>query len=168
MICALAPERFAEAIVRLQQAGDTWHVPLFRAAMVGAIGFAIVAPGERIPARLLKFDRRPLVLVLGADGGINGAEQAGPDRFPGAWRAFTWARRIMLHGTGGEATHYGVAVAAATKTGRCLIVETDTARLPEWEALSKRHAARTPTLVVRTRPGAVHPLMTAPAGTVMQ
>lgn len=158
--------QMAEAIRRFEQAGDTWHSPLLRAAMAGALRFTILPPGARVPLRILDMQRdpRPLVVVVGGDAG----GPATPDAFPQARRLMRWAGFVMLHGAGGEAFHYAVAVQAAVLVRRVLIVETTGAALPAWVALKADVAPRTPTLGVKVRPGDAHPREAPPAGATIQ
>lgn len=158
--------RLADLAVKATQAGADWHLPLFRAALRGELAFAIVPPGARLPLRMLDPVRHslPLVVVLSGDGLV----PAGLGDFAQAHRLLRWARFILLHGAGGEAFHYEVATEAARQTGRVLVVETTSGLLPAWIALRLRLAADTPSLVVATKPGVIHPCEAAPAGTVMQ
>jgi hypothetical protein len=157
--------QMAEMIARLEQAGDTWHTPLIRAALRGEIAFTILSPGSRLPLRLLDPMRHPgpLVVVLGGDG----IEAGGPGHFEQAARLIRWARFILLHGSGGDPTHYEIAVEAARHVRRVVIVETTADYLKDWVDFRFVHARTTPTLVVEARDG-LHPVNTAPAGAVVQ
>ena len=159
--------QMAEAIRRFEQAGDTWHLPLLRAAMAGALRFTILPPGMRTPLRILDMQRdpRPLVVVLGGDAG----GPATPDAFPQARRLMRWAAFVMLHGAGGQAWHYAVAVEAAAVLRRVLLIETTGAALPAWVALKTEVARSTPGLGVMVPPGEpAHPREAPPPGAVLQ
>jgi hypothetical protein len=159
--------QMAEALHRFEQAGDTWHAPLIRAAMAGTIRFAILAPGARVQLRILsmRHDPRPLVMVVGGDTG----GPATPDAFPQARRLIRWARFVVLHGAGGEPGHYRSAVEAAQRLQRVLIVETTGAALPTWVALKREVAGETPGLIVMVAPGKpAHPREAPPLGVPLQ
>lgn len=159
--------QLAEAIWRMEQAGAGWHVPLLRAVLGGTIRAVFVAPGSRVPRSLLDMSRhpRPLVVVLAGDGG----GPAEPDAFPQARRLLRWARFIILHGTGGEASHYALAAEAAIQARRVLLVETTSAALPAWFAAKSEVAPATPGIGWAVPPGKpAHPINGAPAGTVLQ
>lgn len=159
--------QMAEALRRFEQAGDTWHSPLIRAAMAGTLRFTILPPGARVPLSILDMQRdpRPLVVVVGGDAG----GPATPDAFPQSRRLMRWAAFIMLHGAGGEPQHYAVAVEAASRVRRVLIVETTGAALPAWVALKAELARCTPGLGVMVPPGEpAHPREAPPPGVPLQ
>lgn len=155
MLNITTPAGISRASIAMRQAGDTWHGPLFRAAMVGDLNVGIVVPGDRTPDRFLEADTavKPVVLILGGDG----KRGAGPDEFPNLWRPMKWARAILLHGAGGEEFHYEEVVRAAQLVRRVLVVETSSDKLPAWAEERIRLAPGTSTLVIATRPGVVHP-----------
>lgn len=153
MLNITTPAGISRAAIAMRKAGDTWHGPLFRAAMVGELNVGIVIPGERTPDRFLNEAEKPVVIVLGGDG----KRGAGPDEFRNLWRPMKWARAILLHGAGGEERHYDKAVTAARIVRRVLVVETDSAHLPAWVEARIRLAPGTPTLIISTRPEVVHP-----------
>ncbi|MGK7870973.1 hypothetical protein [Falsiroseomonas sp. E2-1-a20] len=158
--------RLAELAVKLQQSGAAHPLPLIRAAMAKELAFVMVAPGGRIPLRVLDPMKHPLpvVVVLGGDH----AEPAGPDDFPQTRRLLRWSRATMLHGAGGEELHYAAAVSAARAVGRVLIAETCSVHLADWIALAKAVAPHVATLVIAPKPGTSHPYEAAPAGVVLQ
>ena len=161
------PTQMAEYLRRMEQAGDTWHSPLIRAAMAGALRFVVVSAGARVPLPILDMQRNPvpLVVIVGGDAG----GPALPDAFPQARRLMRWAGFIFLHGTGGEAWHYALAAEAAAQVRRVLIVETTGAALPAWVALKAEVAGRTPSLGFKVRPGMpAHPHEKPPAGVPLQ
>ena len=161
------PAQMAEYLRRMEQAGDTWHSPLIRAAMAGALRFVVVSHGARLPLSVLDLQRNPvpLVVIVGGDAG----GPAAPDAFPQARRLMRWAGFILLHGTGGEAWHYAIAAEAAAQVRRVLIVETTGAALPAWVALKADVASRTPSLGLKVPPGMpAHPHEAPPAGVPLQ
>lgn len=163
------PDKLADLIWKSEQAGDTWHSPLYRAAREGNLNLLMVPPGERAPVSLLDpvKHRKPLVVILCGDPG-DAAIHHGPDAFPQTIRFMRWARFIMLHGAGGEPVHYRMLAQAAAFTGRTLVVETDGVTLPAWMAFKARLAPQTPGIIVKPHPGVEHPRSRMPAGVVAQ
>ena len=161
--------KLPELIWRSEQAGDTWHTPLYRAAMQGRLALMMVPPGERVPVSLLDptKHRLPLVIMLCGDPGHAGAHH-GPDAYAQSMRFMRWANFIMLHGAGGTAFHFAIAAETAVVARRLLLVETDGATLPEWAAFRAKVAPQTPGLEVRPHPGDYHPRTGLPAGMVIQ
>lgn len=96
--------------------------------------------------------RLPTIVLIGDD--------YGDPRDPAEWRcsmsAIAWARSALVHGTGAKASHYRAAVAAAEATGRCVLIETDSAHAPAWAAAIAPRAI--PTMILIPPPGAVHPV----------
>ncbi len=159
--------QMAEALRICEQAGDTWHAPLIRAAMVGDIRFTILPPGTRLPLAMLDMPRqlRPLLVLAGGDaGGL-----ATPHAFPQSRRLMRWAGFTILHGAGGEAWHYTMAAEVALHARRVLIVETSGAALPAWIALKAEVVPGTPGLVFKVPPGRpAHPCEAPPPGARVQ
>ena len=156
----------ADIAVRLTQAGEPHLVPLIRATMDRALRFVIVAPGKRVPLRMLQ-DKpgRPLAVILSGDG----KAAVGPDAFPQARRLLRWTRGIMVHATGGKLEHYAEAARATVLTRRLVVVETDTAHEAAWLALAASTAPGTPMLRITAPPGAApHPNHAVPAGVRVQ
>jgi hypothetical protein len=126
---------------------------LFRAVQARRIGLTIVFSRRFAwTPRLLPSDG-PRVLLL--------ADDLGDSRDPDEWRcaisAIAWARAAIVHGTGGKVEHYRETVRAAETLGRCLMVETDSARAPAWAAAI--HPREIPGLVFIPPPGGVHPAL---------
>lgn len=161
------PAQMAEYLRRMEQAGDTWHTPLIRAAMAGTLRFVILSDGARVPLSILDMQRNavPLVVIVGGDAG----GPATPDAFPQARRLMRWAGFVMLHATGGDAWHYAIATEAALRVRRVLIVETTGAALSAWVALKAEVASRTPSLGFKVPPGMpTHPHEAPPPGAPLQ
>ena len=169
------PAQLSAVITRLQNTGHAFSLPLYRAALAGELGLVLVAPGGRVPARLLDHRRPPTVVVVCGDPEV-AAPTPPPDAFPQARRLLAWTASAMLHATGGREEHYRGAVEAVRVIRRVLLIETATAQENAWLALLHQEvdrrevAGRTlPVLVLSARlQGGVHPIQGAPAGTVMQ
>ena len=161
------PAQMAEYPRRMEQAGDTWHSSLIRPAIADAPRFVVISQGARLLLSVLDLQRKPVPLVVVVGGDASGP--ATPGAFPQARRLMRWAGSIFLHGTGGEAWHYALAVEAATQVRRVLIVETTGAALPTWVALKAEVAGRTPSLGFKVPPGMpAHPHEKPPAGVPLQ
>ena len=114
------------------------HLPLFRAvadhriAVVGIYGADV-----RWPAAALARINLPTVILIDAD--IDGPE---PDPPPERWkcrdRLSTWARAAIVHGAGGEAQHYRIAVAAAERFRRLAFIECRSEHAQGWASLPWR------------------------------
>lgn len=159
------PARVSEAIRCLNARGFAHAVPLFRAVLAGEIALAALAPGERIPLSALDPTRlrRPLVVLLGGDGGADGRTSVGPEAWSQARRLLLWSRWTMIHAAGGEAWHYAHAAESARYVRRVLIAECGSATLPAWLAMRDAVAPSCPGLVVQCRPGDHHPKLPAEA-----
>lgn len=154
-----------DLISRLFAAGETHALPLLRAAREGVLALAMVPPGYRVPNRLMNEHDRPLVVWLAGDVDPD----PGPDGFPQATRLFRWARAALIHGAGGLPWHYDWVASTAIHARRVLLVETGSARLPEWMALRQRFAPDLPGMSIQVPEGLPpHPHYEAPAGVVRQ
>ena len=155
-----APARVSEAIVRFQALGQPHPVPLFRALLADELALALLAPGDRLPLAILDptHFHKPLVILLGGDGGADGMTDCGPEGWRQSRRLLLWSRWTLIHATGGEAWHYQAAVEAVRKFRRVLIAECGTASLRTWLALRAEVAPKTSGMIVKTRPGDFHPL----------
>lgn len=145
-----------EAIRLNEAAGAMGQAHLMRALQQGRIAYFPLLPdssSSRFKAFVRAISRRPAIALIGDDDGF--------DRGPQGWsltgRAVAWARRIMIHGAGGEIAHYEAAILAAKVAGRCLVVECSSATLPAWIDLARTAAHSPPTLIIEPRNG-VHPL----------
>lgn len=151
-----------EIISRMCQVGEGFRAPALRAARDGLINLALVPPGERVSARILKF-RAPTMLILLDDA----PDAAGPDRWPQAAKLLRWAGHATFHAAAGQEAHYGAAVLMAGATGRALLVEMPSADHPAWLRLAARTAPRLPLLNIVPTHG-VHPIEGAPKGVRVQ
>lgn len=165
LLLSPSPARVSEAIAGMRAARVTHAIPLFRALLADEIALAILQPGERLPLSVLdptRF-RKPLVILLGGDGGLGRPYNCGPEGWPQSRRFLRWARWTILHGTGGEAWHYEMAADAARHLGRALIAECATATLPAWLDLKNEVAPNGSGIVLQCAPGDFHPRAEAPA-----
>jgi hypothetical protein len=75
-----------DVIVRTQQAGEEFRLPLLRAAGDARLNLAMVPGGERVSKAALHF-RQPTIIVLLDDF----PAATGPDRWPQIWKLLRWA-----------------------------------------------------------------------------
>lgn len=126
------PSRVAGLITSQLAQGGGFRLPLLEAVRSGAVRLVHVNPGATVPARLLAEDGAPAVVCLGADGMV----ACGPDRFPDCARLLAWARFAVLHAAAGEAWHYSLAVDAACRWRRLVLIEAGSSEEGRWvEAL---------------------------------
>ncbi len=151
-----------EMIVRLDQAGEGFRIPVLRAARDGLINLLLVPRGEHVPARALKF-RMPTLLVLLDDA----PEADGPDRWPQARKLLRWAGGAVFHASGGLPEHYALAAVMAGIHGRALLVEMEFRHHAAWLQLATRTVPRLPILNIVPAVGN-HPIAGAPAGGAVQ
>ena len=143
--------------IDLFQRCDAGHrIPLLSGMRDGRIGHIEVS--RKGSAKTLKSFlaavKLPAIVLIGDDDD----EPCGPAGWHVATRLLSWARLVVLHGTGGEAAHYQAVVDAAPTFGRALIVECASEHLPLWIAAAARHTKPGVRVVIH-RPviGAVHP-----------
>jgi hypothetical protein len=131
--------------------GARGFAELLRAVQAGRIGLsAILNRKANWTARMIK-SRLPMVVLIGDDHGNSSA----PDRWRCSISAIAWARFAVVHGTGGEASHYARGIEAAEWTGRCLFVETGSDQVAAWvSAIAPRGI---PGLMIIPPAGQVHP-----------
>ncbi|WP_198374979.1 hypothetical protein [Neoroseomonas rubea] len=150
---SLTPGRIAEAIARVEMAGERHWIPLLRALGQRRIVLIVInRTSDALPIRWLK--RHPLpALILVTDDDFR---SSGPTAFPDARKALRYAATHLIHGARAEIEHYEGAILAAEAKGSCCLVETDAAHLDEWIAFAALAARprRVPTLVVRPTEGA--------------
>jgi hypothetical protein len=150
-ILNLKRDKIPEAIAFMHRHGAGWHAPLLTAAGEGLIRFAMIPPTGRMAVSLLDMEkhRLPFIPVLNGDG----YDAQGPDAFPQAIRLMRWARFMVLHGAGGQAFHYAMAVEAALIWQRVLFVECRGDHLQDWIDLKARIAPTTPGIIWKVPPG---------------
>jgi hypothetical protein len=74
----------------------------------------------------------PTLVVVGADDGLHD----GPEAWPIAPRLIRWSSVVILHGAAAAVSDYELAVVAAERHGRTLLVECESAALPAWKMLA--------------------------------
>ncbi|MEY3730945.1 MAG: hypothetical protein RLZZ57_1701 [Pseudomonadota bacterium] len=153
----LKKEEISQLIVNLQQVGCSHKIPLLRALRDNRIGLCEIMRGtDFLDESLLLSNALPMVCVVGDDDFCS----TGPSAYPVAAELIRRSKCRFIHGAGGEAFHYDAAVLAAEKFGNCLIIETSSAWVDSWLALTKciigELAPRT--LVIKVKEGA-HPVM---------
>jgi hypothetical protein len=150
---SLTPGGIAEAIARVEMAGERHWIPLLRAlGQRRIVLIAINRTSDALPIRRLKRHPLPaLILVMDDD-----FRSSGPTAFPDARKALRYAATHLIHGARAEIEHYEGAILAAEAKGSCCLVETDGPHLDEWIAFAAEVARprRVPTLVVRPTDGA--------------
>jgi hypothetical protein len=132
-----------------------WHAPIFQALLAGEIAVCMPLPGQSLPIKLFDQISKPVIVLICDDG----PQWLGPDGWTCAARAMRWARAGMLHGSGGDAQHYRIALKGASERRRFLIVDTSSALLPSWQQLGGRLICdRRHLLSVQPKPGFAHPV----------
>jgi hypothetical protein len=154
----------AALIVRAEQLGLGYRVPIYRAAAAGLICLSECGRGGTLPSRLLKASPRPQLICIGDDD----ATPSGPAGWPQARKLLRWARGVVLHGAGGSAEHYTAAAVMAALNRRTLLVETDSAHLPAWIAVVRARKPVLSALVIAVPPGRAHPVECCPIGATIQ
>lgn len=135
--------------------GFAFALPLWQVADTGLIDAVVLSPPcAPWPARHLRLSDRPTVVVIGDDPGGTLRGSGGAPAFRCARCIAHWTRWTMIHAAGGEALHYRIAVEAAQRFGRMVVIETTSANAAGWRAVL---APRTPLLMVLPRSG-VHPI----------
>jgi hypothetical protein len=142
--------KLVEFIARVQPE----KLPVFRALAKGEIALCDVPRGAAaIPSILRGPTGKPVLCIVGDDDHC----ATGPAAFPIAKRLAYWARRIMVHGTGGQAAHYALAVEATLLVRQVVLIETDAGHLEEWTRFLG-DGKLAPILEIRARDGR-HPVL---------
>jgi len=150
------PANLARAIALLHEMAATHHVPLLQAVARDEIALTMVQPGQAPPLGRLDKTNRPAILILSDD---DDHTRLGPDGWPCAARIMRWAGAGLIHGTGGQAEHYVVAVQGALVARRLVIVETSSWRADAWAEAAHRLMPPHRVLQIRPYPGEVHPIL---------
>lgn len=134
-------------IILQEQLGAIGTAHLLRASKVGRICLWPITSSSSA-AKFKRFalatQHRPSVVLVGDDDG----QDRGPKGFPLAQRAVAWSRFILLHSAAAELFHYEIAIRAAARHGRALVVECCSATLPAWEHLVRSAPHQPATLTV--------------------
>jgi hypothetical protein len=125
---------------------------LFQAVQARRIGLTIIYSRRFAWTPRMLPSAGPRVVLLADDLG----DSRDPDEWRSAVSAIAWARAAVIHGTGGRVEHYAEAVRAAETLGRCLMIETNSARAPAWAAAI--HPREIPGLLIIPPRGGVHPV----------
>jgi hypothetical protein len=155
--------QLVEVIARIQQMGETSHIPLLQRARNKDLNLAIATHGAPIPARMLSSER-PTAIILADDH----PDALGTRGWPQVRRLLQWASAAVLHGTGGQAEHYSFIAASTLALGRMLVVDMQYCRHAEWLALVEQYTPRLRVLSIIPPAGGSHPVAGAPAGAVGQ
>ena len=142
-----------EVIARLEQIGEAYRTPLFRAAHAGELGFLAATDGQPVPSRYLKM-KRPTLVMLAGD---NLADQ-GPDSWPEARKLILWAQSCIIHATSGQTHHYEAAVLGTRMHKQVLMIECQYRHHAAWLALIQRLRPRMPVLNIVPPAGGQHPV----------
>lgn len=145
------------AIVAAIAAGAVGEATLMRALHRGTIAHWQILPGSGI-GEFKRFAaacrHRPTVVVVPADD----YSDRGPESWPSARAAFRWAKKIVIHASGGTEQHYEAAIKAALICRRVLLVESSARAAPKWMALTDDTK---PVLLIVPPPDSVHPILPA-------
>jgi hypothetical protein len=155
--------QIAEAMLRLEQTGGGFRIPLIGTAMTGQIALTAAANGDPVQAPFLKQVRPTAILLLD-----DHPQSTGPKRWKQIRRLLRWSNSVMLHATGGQRQHYEMAVGFTILTKRLLLVEMRHEHHAEWHALAMEYAPRTTVFSILPTPGQTHPREVVPEGTVIQ
>jgi hypothetical protein len=163
MMPLFSDAQIAELILRLEQAGEGYRVPLIGTAMTGQIALTAASNGEPVQAPFLKQAHPTAILLLD-----DHPDATGPKRWKQIRRLLRWSNSVMLHATGGQRQHYAMAVGFTILTKRLLLVEMRHEHHAEWHALAMEYAPRTTVFSILPTPGQTHPREVVPEGTVIQ
>jgi hypothetical protein len=126
----------ARVIAFLQQAGDTWHAPLWRALGAKRIGLVELRRGasrgdcRRVLRRLADVRRRPIIVMVGDDDHAS----TGPAGWPGIGGLLRWAAAVVIYSAPGDAAAYEALVSFAVAHRKVLVIETNSAKAGAWIA----------------------------------
>ena len=105
--------------------------PLSIPAETNVIDLVAIADPRTPWPRQMRHTTSPTVLLIGDDPG-SPSGQGGPD----AWRCSSkiggWAQAVVVHGSGGDAQHYRLAVGAALMLKRVAFIESTSLHALAW------------------------------------
>jgi hypothetical protein len=140
-----------DTILLCEQMGSPGHAALFRTVRDRQISLVVVPRDAPISDKVLNRSQRPMVVLVGDDDGAS----TGPSGFR-AWRRLKqWAGCALVHAAAADVESYTVAIMMAAVLGKLLLIETSSAREPEWAAALE--VASIPAVGVLPR-GGVHPV----------
>jgi hypothetical protein len=151
----------ADFIVRVQQSGEGFRLPLLRAVAAGRLAVVAVAGGQPAPEHHLK-EAKPTTIIISDDT----PAAIGPRRWRQLPKLMDWATVVVLHATAGQPEHYEMITTATLMAKRVLVVEMQQRHHAAWLQRVSRRGPRVINFV--PPPGDVHPRAGAPVGTVMQ
>lgn len=131
-------------------------VPLLQAAFHDTVSLAFPGRDAPPPLKMLARSSKPAIVVIGDDR-ADGSD-TGPSGWPNIRKLTRWAKRAVIHGTGGRVEHYRAVVLLAKAERRLVLVETGTEYLQAWHQLFARAGVATLNLVPSD--GGVHPVPT--------
>ena len=145
------------AIAMLQRMGEpaSLRVPVLQALYRGELGFLDVerTTTSRLVKAFLAAVELPAMVIVGDDGDA----PVGPKGFPSTERLMRWARRIVIHGTGGEVWQYQSGVDVARVCGRLLWVECPSRLIEDYRSAAKRWGRAALVQTVQPFHGQSHP-----------
>lgn len=132
------------------------HAPhravLFQAVRHGLITLAEITRDGPLPAKNLERSKRPALVLVGDDDGLD----CGPNGWAARSRLAGWARHAIIHATGADVPSYALVVAMALQRGRVVLVETGTAHGPAWHQMFSKVGVPTVNLIAPS--GGIHPI----------
>ncbi|MBO1081855.1 hypothetical protein [Roseomonas haemaphysalidis] len=154
-------DQLAEFMVKVQQAGEGFRLPLLRAVATGRLQVVAVAGGQSVPEHHLR-EAKPTTIILSDDV----PSAIGPNRWRQARKLLDWSTLVILHATAGKAEHYEMIAGATIATKRVLLVEMQHRHHAAW---LRRVRGRGPRVINFVPPaGDTHPRAGVPAGAVIQ
>lgn len=152
------PTQLAEVIVRMEQAGEGYRLPLIRAAATGRLEVVLAIHGQPVPACHLK-QTMPTIVILADDHPAS----TGPAPWRQVRRLLRWAQVVVLHATGGAKEHFEMLTETTELTGRVLLIEMQYCHHAAWLTLVQPYMPRLKVLSIVPPPGDHHPRRPAEA-----
>ncbi len=114
-------------------ASSLFVTPLAAAAEQDLINLVGIAEPRTPWPRQMRHTIAPTLCLIGDDPtGLDGL--GGPDAWRCACKLGAWAQAVIVHGAGGEASHYEMAVQATFLMRRVVLIETTSLHAPAWAA----------------------------------
>ncbi len=105
--------------------------------------------------KLLKAQTKPVVVLLGDDD----YQTTGPSAWVSLPKLLRWAKRGVLHATGGDARTYEMAASLAMVCRRLILVETSSAAMAEWGRAFTAARPSVPFVGIVPPAGEAHPVI---------